>query len=349
MDYESFFADLKQNKVHNCYLFEGEEEYTKESALKALQDRLISGPFGVMNLSVLNDPGYSDLVALVETLPLMQEKRLIIVKECSLLVGKEKGGEEESGKKETADGERFAAYVQKLPETSILVFYVRGKARANRKLYKRIDALGTVIHFDPLSPQTLQRWIVKEFRLASQTIDAGVLNHLIFTCGQELSKLKTEIAKISAYAFPNTAISIQDIEAVATKTTEYRVFDLSEKVVMGESAQAINLLHEMIASGEERLMLLSLLARQYRQMLFTALLDKAGKSKDVISKTLAVPPFAVGKNLKLAQSFSLADLRQFYALCIQTEYDIKSGKISEEGSLESLILRIFARAKRKSK
>ena len=44
MDYDAFFQELKQGKIRPLYLFEGEEEYTKESALKALRQQVVRGP-----------------------------------------------------------------------------------------------------------------------------------------------------------------------------------------------------------------------------------------------------------------------------------------------------------------
>ena len=39
MNHTEFFSALKQGSISGCYLFEGEEEYTKRSALKSLRER----------------------------------------------------------------------------------------------------------------------------------------------------------------------------------------------------------------------------------------------------------------------------------------------------------------------
>ena len=41
MNHTEFFAALKQGNIGGCYLFEGEEEYTKRSALKALPGAIL--------------------------------------------------------------------------------------------------------------------------------------------------------------------------------------------------------------------------------------------------------------------------------------------------------------------
>ena len=39
MDYKQYYADLSGKRLPNLLLFDGEEEYVKESALEALRKR----------------------------------------------------------------------------------------------------------------------------------------------------------------------------------------------------------------------------------------------------------------------------------------------------------------------
>ena len=81
MDFQAFYQELRQGKLRNLYLFEGEEEYAKESALKDLRARIISGPLAMMNDSTLINPTDSQLIAACETLPIMEQRRLVVVKD----------------------------------------------------------------------------------------------------------------------------------------------------------------------------------------------------------------------------------------------------------------------------
>lgn len=87
MKTDDFFASLKKGSIQSCYLFEGEEEYSKESALQQLRTAVLTPPMGMMNETVLEDPDAQTLIAVAETLPLMADKRLVVVRESAWLAG----------------------------------------------------------------------------------------------------------------------------------------------------------------------------------------------------------------------------------------------------------------------
>ena len=53
-----------------------------------------------------------------------------------------------------------------------------------------------------------------------------------------MHRLANELAKLSAYAGDRDAVTMEDIDAICTKSTEYRVFDLSDAMVKGTAAAA---------------------------------------------------------------------------------------------------------------
>ena len=128
MNHTAFFEALKAGRIAGCYLFEGTEEYIKQQALKNLCARLLPEGLEQMNLTDLTDPAPDALIAAAETLPFLAEKRVVVVRECTLLT---------AGRK-AEDEDRAAAlmdYVPRIPPTACVVFYVKGKADGRKKLY----------------------------------------------------------------------------------------------------------------------------------------------------------------------------------------------------------------------
>jgi DNA polymerase-3 subunit delta len=339
MDYQAFYAQLKRKEIRRLYLFEGEEEYSKESALKTLRAALSGGPMAMLNESLLSNPDEGALIAVCETLPVLQERRLVIVRDTPLLMGKAKDSEEEEAEPDArqAGGDILVKYLDRLPDTVCLVFFVRGKANGTRKLYKKIKELGGIVSFDQLDQERLIKWIAKELSEYGKGIDRITAEHLVFACGRELMSLKGEIAKLAAYAGEAAAVRRQDIDAVAAFSTEYKVFDLAEKVAEGKAEQAIPMLRSMLTAGEQRLMLLALLQRHYRQLLLTRIMMDEGASQATIAGELDLPGFAARRLMTSAGGYRIPQLKRAYSRCIDQEYLVKSGRINEEGSLEELI------------
>lgn len=347
MDYQAFYAQLKQGTFAPVYLFEGEEEYGKESALAALRAALLKGPLAMMNESVLTAPQDSELIAVCETLPIMEEKRLVIVKESQHLMGRGKAKQEETEDQEDLEEEALprsdslTPYMERLPGTVCLVFFMRGKANASRRLYKKIKDLGGLVSFDPLNQERLTRWIIREFGNHGLKAGREAAEHLAFAAGRELMLLKNEIAKIAASAPESKEIKKEDINRIATFNLEYKVFDLSDKVADGKAALALPLLAEMLRGGEQRLMLLALLQRHYRLLLMARILMDSRASQASMAGSLGVPPFVVRKLCQTAQGYSGEALRDAYLRCIEQEFLVKSGQIGEDGSLETLVLALL--------
>lgn len=344
MDYQAFYQQLKNKDIQRLYLFEGEEEYGKESALQALRQALLQGPMAMMNETVLTKPADSELIALCETLPIMEDRRLVIVRDSHHLGGRAQAQKEEDGEEQeepASRGDSLTPYMDRLPDFLCLVFFVRGKANGARRLYKMIKALGGIVSFDQLDQERLTRWVQKEFQACQLQADRQVCEHLIFACGRELMLLKREVAKVAAYAQGQGRVSRADVDAIASLSVEYRVFDLADKVSAGQAGQALPLLRDMLQGGEQRLMLLALLQRHYRQLLITRVLMDERAPQATIAAQAGVPPFVVRRLQQAARSYDTQQLREAYSLCIQQEFLVKSGQLAEEGFLEQLVLRLI--------
>jgi DNA polymerase-3 subunit delta len=346
MDYEAFFQELKQGKIRQLYLFEGEEEYTKESALDALRKQAVDQQMAVMNESTLIDPKPDALIAACETLPAFSDRRLVIVKESSLLTRSSKADaanneEEEKPTSAKAASGDISDYLTRLPEYICLVFYARGKADGAKKLVKQIKKEGGMVSFEKLDRGKLIKWIARELKGYGKRIDRNTADQLLFACGDEMLVLKNELGKVAAYAGEREAITLEDVEAAVTKSAEYRIFDLADRVAGGKAAESLSLLGEMLAAGERRLSLLSLLQRQYRQLLFAKIMLEDGQNHTAIAFRLGVPPFVARKMGEMVRQQTVDALKEAYMRCVNQEFLIKSGQISEEGSLEQLILTLL--------
>lgn len=348
MNWEEFFASLKAGEISKCYLFEGEEEYTKESALSQLRSKVLQGEFASLNETVLIDPSAADLIAYGETLPFLADRRLVLVRESAWFSQGRGAKDEEKAGKTDGSADEVADYLENLPDSLCLVFFVRGKANATRKLYKRIQKLGGVVSFDPLDQRTLIKWITQEMRRYGKQVERQVAEQLVFAAGRDMHVLSQEIAKLAAGSGEAPSVTAADIESLTFKTSEYKVFDLSDAVVAGNAAKALSLLQDMLAGGEQRLMLLSLLQRQYRQLLFTKILLTDRQSQDAIARVLAVPPFVARRLMGAVRSYGNQELLDACQMLTDTEYLVKSGQMPEEGSLEDAVLHLLA-ARREDK
>ena len=337
MKHTEFFAAVKKGDIAPCYLFEGEEEYTKKSALAAFRNALTAGDFAAMNDTRLSDPAPDALIAAAETLPFLSEKRLLEIRNCAMLMsGKAKNYDEDSAVARLTD------YFEDLPPTTCLVFIAAGKADGRKKFYQLLKKKAQLVSFDPLDDRELTQWIASTLQKDGKKISHAACQHLWFSAGRDLTLLSNELAKLTAYCGEKEAVTEDDIRAVCVQSTEYRVYDMADALLSGKGEQALEMLNALMRDGEERLMLLSLLGRQCRQLAYAKSLAALGQRQGEIAETLGIPPFAVRKVLETAGAYTLPNLNQMARLCVETEYKVKSGQMMEIGSLENVMLQILS-------
>ena len=335
MTHTEFFAQVKKGEIARAYLFEGEEEYVKERALETLRQKLLPEGLEALNETMLQNPAAAQLIECAEMVPVMAEKRLVVANECAY-VAKAAGD---------SDGaERLTKYLDALPETTCIVFYVKGLADGRKKLSQALKKKAAAVRFDPLTDAELNKWIAGQFRPLGKTIAPQTAMQLTFTSGRELMLLSQEIKKLAAFVGERTEITPADVERAATRTAECTVFQMVDALVAGKAAEAFRLLAVLLENGEARIGVLAMIARQYRNMLYYKLSREAGMPEPEIARQIGVPPFAVRRLADQARRESAQALKEKLDLCVDTDYAIKSGRMRDDAALERAMMRLCQRA-----
>jgi DNA polymerase-3 subunit delta len=339
MNHTEFFKAVKSGQIGTLYLMEGVEEYIKQSALEQLRKAILPVGLEALNETVLENPSLQVLRAAVETLPFMADRRLVLVRECTLLRPSRKGSEEgEEAPEEDDQTQAYCSYLADLPPTTCLVFYEKGKADARRKLYGAIKKNGTIALFDTLDNEELNRWIIQFMRSIGKEISPSVASNLAFTVGRDAALLRGEMEKLAAHTGERPQVTAEDIQAVATRSLEASVFDLVDALVEGKAPKAFSLFENMLRTGGSRFAILAMILRQYRILFHYKTLKESNAPLMDIRSRLGIPPFAVDRAAKQAAAYTSGQLQGAITLCVDTEFSVKSGRMAEEGSVERAML-----------
>lgn len=330
MDQWSFFNELKAGTVRNVYFFYGPEAYIRKSALETLQKKLLMPGLESMNCTVMHSPQAQQIMENCETLPMMCDYRLTIVQDLPLLMsGKARDEAQESA--------ALCEYLTRVPPTSCLVFDTDAVDK-RKKLAQALLKLPGAVSFDALDDAHLARWMNQTLRPLGKTMDATACETLAFVSGRDLTLLSGELQKLAAYVGGREQITPQDIEEIATHTAECTVFAMVDALGDGQVQQAFTLLNVLLHSGEQRIGILALITRHYRQLMYMRTLQEERLPQGQMAKELGVPPFALKRLSRQVRGRSQEQLRRMLALCVQTDYDIKRGALREDAALDRLML-----------
>jgi len=333
VNHTGFFAAIKAGKLADVYLMEGTEEYIKQQALARLCEKLLPKGLEQMNLTELDNPDADALIAAAETLPLLGEKRVVVVRGCDLLISGRKQ-ENENKVAEVFD------YLGHISPSTCLIFYVKGNGDGRKKLYAHLKKKNAVVDFSPMNDGECITWVQRTLRAMDKQINKETAAALVFTVGRDAAMLKLEMDKLFHYMGERVQVTAADIEAVCTKSMECTVFQMVDAQVAGKQEESFRLLSDMEHSGEDRVGILAMLLRQYRILYHMRCLLGEEVPHQEHAALLGIPPFTVARTQQQSKRYSAESLRQAYEALLQMEYGIKTGQLPQEGCAQAALLQL---------
>jgi len=331
--YRQLIKDIGQGDIGRLYVFCGEEVYLRRHCLEQIRAKLLPPGMEDFNLHTLAGKDF-DLKALeqmVECLPMMSERTLVLVTDWDIYKG---------------DRDGLAELFADLPEYVCLIFIydlIEYKGDARTKLAAALKQYGSLVSFDRQSPQSLEIWVKRHFKAAGQEISSEDARYLIFLCGDLMTGLNSEIEKISTYA-GGDRITRADIDAVATPQLDAVVFQVVDRLAEGDFDRAAAVLSDLFHMQEPPIKLLGGLGYQLRQLYAARLTLEAKKGSAYLSQLCGVSPYRAERLLQTARRLTLDWCRQAVRRCGELDLEMKSTGADGEELLTQLLLELSAPA-----
>ncbi len=319
---------MKRGEYKRVYLFYGDETFLIKRYEQAMSAKIVPADAEMMNKDVFvgKETSSEQIIDAASTLPFLNELRLVIVKDSKLFA---------TGKKD--ETERIFNFVPDIPESTVLIFIETDIDKRN-KLVKRVAEAGYAAEFTTPTESELADWVIGVFASHGKKLSKPNAVLLLRTAAHNMEAVQTECDKLIDYKGSETEITAQDIELVCTKALETKVFDLVAAVGNKKTDEALEIFSGLMLMKEQPIMILAMIARQFKLILQAQSLRESGMSQDNIAATLSLRSFAVKEYLKQAGNFSGGILNKAMDSCIRLDLDIKTGKIDGQTALEVLIL-----------
>lgn len=336
-NYYSIVSDIENNKIRNLYLFHGSETLLMNDVLSRITKRVLAQSFISLNFIKIDgsDVTYDALINACETLPFMDEKKIVSINDCIFFKGK-KSKKDDAGEDRQFDS--LCDYISRIPDTTILIFLVYGELDKRKKLFNQVKKYGDIVEFGPLKGEELIKWIIKEFGKLDKTIAKKEAVYFADRVIGSLNDTLNEINKLCSYIGKRNTIQKSDIDAVVPKTLEMNIFQLVDAVSANNPDQALLILNELLLDSEPVPLILSMIIRQFRLLLSIKLLNQKGYSNTEAAEKLGLKPFVFSNLQKVSSSFTEAKLQERLMRCLETDGAIKKGKMEQRIAIESLMV-----------
>ena len=324
--------DIKNKSFRRAYLLFGAERYLVEHYARSIASAVLDENGMLMNRDVFEggEVAAENITDAANTLPFLSETRVVLVRDSGLFA---------FGRKNESDA--MADYVQDIPDTTILIFTETEVDKRNR-LYKKISSAGRAVQCDKPSEGDLIVWVGNVFKKKGKTIGRENSIRLLRLVMQNMTALSKEADKLDGYTGDRKEITEDDIKAVCSPSLETRVFDLVGDAASGRVESALRNYSMMIAMKESPVMILTLIARQFRMILLCKDALRKGKSSSAVARELGLHGFVADEYISQSRRFTREKILSAVFDCQETDVKIKTGLIGAETGVELLIIKYAA-------
>ncbi len=229
--FKAFKAALASGTFDPVYVFHGADDHLKDEHVRALIAHVTDAATRDFNLEVLrgNEVDVTTLSAALEALPMLADRRLVVLRDPGVM--------KKAGK------DRLSAYLKKPAAEVVLALVVPAGSKPDAALL----ASGTSLEFRPLEGSDLQKWIAHEATTANGTsITNAAAARLAAYGGSDLSLLAGELRKLAAFTNGQT-IEADAVESVTGVRPGVTMSDLLDRVGQRETAAAIAMVEDVLS------------------------------------------------------------------------------------------------------
>jgi DNA polymerase-3 subunit delta len=324
LTYLELLKQIDSGRVKNSYHFTGEEDFLKEEAWRKIVSLLVPENLRSFNLDFLYGAETSpdQILSKVSTAPINAKKRVVVLFDLHKLSDFSK--------------EMLLKFLPKLPNsTCLLLLSPKLDARTKKgKFYTALGKLTTTVELSRMSDNQIQTWITNKIKERGKRIEENAVRILQDLVGNNLGDLATEIDKLIIYVGEKDVITSTDGELVAGLSRTHTVFQLMDSVGERDCKTALQILRNLVLSGEKPGGIIFWLTLHLERLIQTKEFPSTGGS---LASFLKVQPFLVPKYQNQSHNFRLEGLEKGLVLLYQTDIDLKSNLMPDKLLMELLV------------
>ncbi len=328
-----FLRNVKSGDPAPIYYIHGEETYLLDKALEAITKAACPEGTNDFNYDAFQgrDIDAGSILASANMLPMMAERRLVVVRDLQEISPKEL--------------EPLEEYFEDPSPTTCLVFHARTiqkKIDGRISIVKKLKKAAEHCEFKSLYENELGPFMKRQAKRRGLRINREVSAYLIDAVGTELAALDQAFLKIDLYMGKAEdeeprAVTVEDAQAVVARTRNRSVFDLTDALGERNFQSAMEILDRMLLDGEAPLLLSHMIARHFRIVakLQDPSLRNAGRGK--AAGAVRVNPFFVKDYKRHARTFSTDEVAEILRQLLEVDIALKSSPLDDRVILEQLL------------
>jgi DNA polymerase-3 subunit delta len=278
---------LVEEGLEPVYVLHSEHPVLIERAVAAIRDEALPPAARGFNYDVVEGkPSGARIVALAQTLPMMAQRRVVLVRDLSALPAD--------------DAEPLLAYFGK-PNPSTVLIAIASKVDKRLKVFATASKKGYLHVLE--APRQIAPWLREEAKHQGVKLEAAAVGRLVDAVGDDLSRLVRAIEQLALYA-AGRAVTADDVDELIADTRERSVFELTDAIGAADRVRALAAVASLCDQRESAVGVVVMLARHIRQLSLLHALRAQNAPRGEWASKIGVPPFVVDKLVAQAKSYT---------------------------------------------
>ncbi len=331
MTYDQILSDIHKKNFAPIYFLTGDEPYFIDMISDTIENEALDEADRAFNQIVLygRDVDVETIANHARSFPMMGERMVVIVKEAQ----------------DVKNLENFEAYLDTIPETTLLVFAYKYKKFDKRKaLAKKIDKKGVWFESKKLYENNIPGWIQNYLKAEGYAITPKATQMLADFLGTDLHKIANELKKLTIALPKNKSIDDADVERNIGISKDYNVFELQNAIGSRDVLKANRIVNYFGDNGKDNPLLVTAITLYGYFTKLIKLHCTQDKSQGNLASVLGVSPFFVKDYLAASRNYPPATCIR--CISILREFDMKSkgygsGEVNEKDLYREMIFKLM--------
>jgi DNA polymerase-3 subunit delta len=235
LSFDSAYRQIRRGDLAPVYYLTGEEDVLKNELVDFVQQQAVDPASRDFNLDVRSagDLDGESLHALVETPPMLAERRVVVVRNL------------EQWRKNAKVWRVLEQYVANPSPTTVLLLVHGAGETPNAKLKPHTAH----VKLEPLSPARVVRWVQRRSSERGFTIEPEAVEHLVNAVSGDLSHLAMEVEKLAAAAPDDRPMGVQDVSQLVGVRSGETPHDWVKAVLARDVPLAIGMLGRVLSGS----------------------------------------------------------------------------------------------------
>ncbi len=282
---EDLRNQLKRREFAPVYLLFGAETYLRDLAAKWIGDLVLADSslreFNETEISLSNSP-VSHALGSAEQMPMIAARRVVKITDVVVSAS----GTKDNLKEEHE--EILSAYLNRPSETSVVIF-VANELDKRRKISKLLLEKSVAVEFTQLKDDELIGWARTKLKDLKAEADDRALRHLVGLVGNNVRRLTNEVEKLAVAALPDALITYELVESLVPDSRAISNFDLTDSLLANNKTRSLQILKKILDDGAEPLMILGLIASNFRRLFMSKELMRNGVERREVARIMKLP------------------------------------------------------------